>query len=808
MKTCPLNSVPSLCLLAAFTLFVLPVSTGKALSVHDAPATVKDKVEKILYQIEGPTPRWEPTATETKLRRVLSGSVGGLDFDTFITQLKRIATWIEEDTPDLLERYIRLLEPHTRDPDLGQLYESLTVLTKLVRETLTSTRETTVHRLPPTISAAPEGATISGRVQAQIEGHWNTSFPDGLVFALSSDANRILGFSYTSAYPQSGYFRIDGLPMRGDLILVAFLPQVKRLHWMGVVTMDEVVDASKRHDSYSVGTVTAYMRRPDAASPHDLSGAGTAALKGAGYALQLMVLAGWVSQRAMDRHDFSAVDELTNRLYGFYLDGIEKHIVKARHAGVPPVSHSDVPVRLNAPYEVAGTSLFKLHFMSPDGDELIAQQDKGNVVAPIPYGYGINRLERTSDGQAHTFRVQWKTGKGVMSELLRFGRDRQGRYYVDYTCDACDMPTRYFSTSNEGTEGCGPGSAAQLASNYFAPVCDIDPVNYNAVATLDLNRSGRLAYIFASCAGPETRGAFTYVIIERRVTCEVIGSFSSTDPYPEISIDLPGLPSGGGRPLDYAKIYPLVVSAAGVQTRYEFDVSSQKYRQVATRTVVQQERTQDGSQTASPVPRSCPKSVTDKDGNSYPVIMVGDHCWMARNLVTSRYRNGDRILNVSNSVNWSRLESGAWAYYDNSRTRGESFGKLYNGYAARDRRGVCPDGWQVPVDNHWNTVNQGLRSDPPLRNQALEFLESLKEQPGGGRFFTGSHGQRSLTPAFGSQTNSQFNNGGQLGMWWGSLDRGNRLGSTFNVNPAGQGIIPDANHIAGGFAIRCVMPAR
>ncbi len=803
-----LYSIPFPCLLAVFSLFIISVMGERVLAAHDDPATVPGMVEKILFQIEGPSPRWEPTDTETKLRSVLSGSGDGMDFDAFVTQLKRIAIWIEEDTPDLLDRYIGLLDPHARDPHLGQLHESLTVLATMTREALGATREAPARREPPTISAAPEGATISGRVQAQVEGHWNTSFPDGLVFALSSDRERILGFSYTSAYPQSGYFRIDGLPMRGDVILVAFLPQVKRLHWMGVVTMDDVVDGTKRHDSHSIGLVTAYMRRPVAGAPHDFSDAGTVALKGAGYALQLLALAGWVSQRTMGRRDFSAVDELTNRLYDYYLDGIDKHIIKVPHTGVPPVLQSDVPVRLNVPYEVVGTRLLKLHFMSPDGEELIAQQGNGDVVAPVPYGYGIKRIERTNDGHPHTFRVQWKTGKGVMSELLRFGRDQQGRYYADYTCDACDVPTRYLSTASEDTEGCGPGSAARLAASYFAPVCDIDPLNYKPVATLDLNRSGRLAYVFASCAGPETRGVFTYVIIERRVTCEVIGSFSSTDPTPNLRIDLPGLPSGEGRPLDYAKIYPLVVSASDVQTRYEFDVSTQKYRQIASRTVVQRERTQEGAQTARPAARSCPESVTDRDGNRYPVIRVGDHCWMARNLETSRYRNGDRIPNISNSVEWSRLESGAWTYYDNNRSHGESFGKLYNGYAARDRRSVCPDGWSVPKDRHWNAVNQELRGEPPLRNQAMEFLESLKKQPGGGRFFTGSHGQRSLTPAFGSQTNSQFNNGGRLGMWWGSLDRGNRLGSTFNVNPDGQGFIPDANHIAGGFAIRCVMPAR
>lgn len=436
-------------------------------------------------------------------------------------------------------------------------------------------RKTT--RPPATISAEPDGATLSGRVQANIEGHWNPSYPEGLVFALSPDRQQIIGFSYTSRYPHSGYFRIDGLPMTGDIILISFMPHVKRLHWMDVVSMDEVVDASKRHDSYSLGTVWAHLRRPAGGAPHDLSGAGAGALKGAGYALQLMVLTGWISERAMNRQDFTVIDELTNRLYDKYSDGIENHIVRADHAEGRLVSQFDFPIRLNVPYEVAGSKLHKLYFMSPDGRELIVQQSDGNVIWPNPYGYGIKRLLPAGGGQANRFLVQWEAA-GIYNSYLLFGKDSRGRYYVDYTCDVCDDPTRYFSTAKEGPEACGPASAAEVASSYFAPACAIDPANYRPVATLELNRTGRLAYVFASCAGPQTRGTFTYVIIERRMKCQIIGSFSTRDPAPDITIDLPGLRSFRGIPHDYARIYPLVVSAADMQMRYEFDVSSQTYR--------------------------------------------------------------------------------------------------------------------------------------------------------------------------------------------------------------------------------------
>ena len=33
-----------------------------------------------------------------------------------------------------------------------------------------------------------------------------------------------------------------------------------------------------------------------------------------------------------------------------------------------------------------------------------------------------------------------------------------------------------------------------------------------------------------------------------------------------------------------------------------------------------------------------------------------------------------------------------------------AYGKLYNGFAAFDDRGLCPQGWRVPTDTDWNML--------------------------------------------------------------------------------------------------------
>ncbi|MCG2587984.1 FISUMP domain-containing protein [Rhodohalobacter sulfatireducens] len=95
------------------------------------------------------------------------------------------------------------------------------------------------------------------------------------------------------------------------------------------------------------------------------------------------------------------------------------------------------------------------------------------------------------------------------------------------------------------------------------------------------------------------------------------------------------------------------------------------------------------------------EGVTDIDGNGYETVIIGDQEWMAQNLRTSRYANGDEIPNVTNQQEWDNLTTGAWSYYDNDEIHNNLHGKLYNWYAVDDPRNICPDGWHVSTDKDW-----------------------------------------------------------------------------------------------------------
>lgn len=96
--------------------------------------------------------------------------------------------------------------------------------------------------------------------------------------------------------------------------------------------------------------------------------------------------------------------------------------------------------------------------------------------------------------------------------------------------------------------------------------------------------------------------------------------------------------------------------------------------------------------------------VTDICGNTYPTIIINGKEWTKKNLDVCKYRNGDIIPQVQDLSQWGKLTTGAWCYYENKNENGTSYGKLYNGYALTDSRGIAPTGWHIPKNTEWDSL--------------------------------------------------------------------------------------------------------
>ncbi len=101
---------------------------------------------------------------------------------------------------------------------------------------------------------------------------------------------------------------------------------------------------------------------------------------------------------------------------------------------------------------------------------------------------------------------------------------------------------------------------------------------------------------------------------------------------------------------------------------------------------------------------STPGAGVTFDGYTYGSIVLGNgQEWMAENLRTSVYANGDSIPNETNANAWQYTTTGAWVHYNNDSQYENPYGKLYNWYTVNDSRNMCPTGWHVPTDAEWST---------------------------------------------------------------------------------------------------------
>ena len=105
-------------------------------------------------------------------------------------------------------------------------------------------------------------------------------------------------------------------------------------------------------------------------------------------------------------------------------------------------------------------------------------------------------------------------------------------------------------------------------------------------------------------------------------------------------------------------------------------------------------------------------TVADIDGNTYNTVLIGTQCWTKSNLKVTKYNDGTAIpLDASGGTNgvtggetWSTQPAGARTVYEHDNNNLNVYGYLYNHYAVRDSRKICPSGWHVPSDSEWNTL--------------------------------------------------------------------------------------------------------
>ncbi len=179
-------------------------------------------------------------------------------------------------------------------------------------------------------------------------------------------------------------------------------------------------------------------------------------------------------------------------------------------------------------------------------------------------------------------------------------------------------------------------------------------------------------------------------------------------------------------------------------------------------------------------------TVKDIDGNRYSLIKIGEQVWLGENLKVSRFSNGDTILEAKSEQYWQEAGNSikaAWSYYDNKAINYDIFGKLYNGYAATDNRGICPEGFGVPTENDWVKLEKylGLSHDEIDNIGGRGINNNIGGQLKAKGVFHWKYPNRSATnqsgfsalPGGGRETGGMFYFGGYLAEFWSKTEYDN-----------------------------------
>jgi uncharacterized protein (TIGR02145 family) len=190
------------------------------------------------------------------------------------------------------------------------------------------------------------------------------------------------------------------------------------------------------------------------------------------------------------------------------------------------------------------------------------------------------------------------------------------------------------------------------------------------------------------------------------------------------------------------------------------------------------------------------------DGYTYSSIVLGNgQEWMAENLRTTVYANGDPIPNVTDSAQWTNLTSGAWVHYNNDSQYETPYGKLYIWYTVADSRNVCPTGWHVPSDAEWTVLSDYLGGEVvaggKMKSTGTQSWLSPNIDATNESGFSGLPGGYRIGYA-------PFLYLGAFGGWWSSTE-GNTANAWY------RGLVYDIGNIdrgnlskLSGFSVRCL----
>ncbi len=168
--------------------------------------------------------------------------------------------------------------------------------------------------------------------------------------------------------------------------------------------------------------------------------------------------------------------------------------------------------------------------------------------------------------------------------------------------------------------------------------------------------------------------------------------------------------------------------------------------------------------------------VTCKDykGINYKVVKIGDQIWMAENLKSTNYADGDEIPYVASDEDWAALSDD---YHDQDRAYcyNDDYGNLYTWAGAMDGalmssevpsgvQGACPNGWHLPSYDEFLILSDylggGTAATPKLKETGTDHWPSPND------LATNESGFTALAAGFRADDDGAYSYKGTATYWW------------------------------------------
>ena len=206
---------------------------------------------------------------------------------------------------------------------------------------------------------------------------------------------------------------------------------------------------------------------------------------------------------------------------------------------------------------------------------------------------------------------------------------------------------------------------------------------------------------------------------------------------------------------------------------------------------------------------------------SVPTIKIGQQEWMAKDINTISYNNGDHINEAKSEKKWKEYGEKKLGCY--RKLSNGTF--VYNGFAIKDKRGIVPFGFAIPTYIQFNKLITFLGGGDSCSGKATKSLATysifiqelvlrrfkngnIDENNSGVEFFeiksNGNSGFKAKKGGF-VYDHGAIRKEGNCSYWWTSTSEGQDkivvdIGNCSQDLGGGKGIYPSTY----GFAIRAI----